>query len=114
MSKYLDSAASEDRCEMCGGVKTSCGVDCRPPAPAAEALRRMADVWLQDRLSVEIILCRVVFPDMSYAQIGKMCGGVSRQRIDQKLRQIESAFPHIGAFCRDQSAYATAQRRKSP
>lgn len=103
---------AESRCELCGGIVTSAGeCDTRPAHTAAEALRFLADIWLQDRRAAEIILCRLVIPGASYRDIAKMCK--SRvQYIDYSMKNIGKAFPQVEGFCRDHGPRASGQRRR--
>ena len=107
----LNELQADERCEMCGALKCGRDVDIRPSWTMAEAMRRIADIGLQDVVALNIVCHRVAMPDATYREIGAAVG-CSHVWVQRKMKDIEAAFPGLGAFVRSQGRHAQGQKRR--
>jgi hypothetical protein len=104
-------AVAPPRCEMCGALLVGNDTDHKNHHDALESLRMIADLWLWDAVACQAVLARLVDPDASYAQIGKLAG-VSKQAVGKAITRMEATYPQVGYFVRAHGPAAIAQKKR--
>lgn len=107
------SIAADSRCEMCGALLVDNSTDHKNDHDSLEALRKIADLWLWDSVACEIVLARIIAPDASYRELGKMVG-VKWTTVMYHMDKLAREYPQVGYFVRDHGPRAQAQKRRSP
>ena len=107
----IETIRGEERCELCGALKTAEGVDIKASWGAVEAMRRLADIWLQDPIALGIVLARVAMPTASYRDLGVAVGS-NHVEVQRKLSALRAYMPCVAAFAESKNAHAQARKRR--
>ena len=107
-----DNIPAPDRCELCGALRFGAGeTDLRPSYDAVEMLRRLADIWLQDRVALGIVLARVAMPTASMRELGSVVGR-DVSTVAHHMRALRKHSGALGAFVQSKNAHAQAWKRR--
>lgn len=103
--------AADARCELCGAVLASHDTEVGEGWKAVEAMRMIADLWLWDSVACGIVLARMVHPDATYRQLGRMVGR-DEKAVRNRMDRLEAEYPQVGYFVRSHGPHSMAQNRR--
>jgi len=107
----IETIRGEERCELCGALKTAEGVDIKASWGAVEAMRRLADIWLQDRVACELLIARVALPSATYRELGRLFN-LDPMSLVRRASSLGKYSRAIGLYVKPQGPHAQAQARR--